>query len=519
MSSSLLQHPTLLKADHSGSYVALNPRFRDQDNKSLRTLHAALANGHATIVTVGTSESEGQNATTLANRWVELLRDILGAYYNPVGVRSGGGYYPFFYAGPNVEPLSPFTLGVGSGIKTHFGLGQRSWQIASANVAITGTLVCSSFDLFYVTSAASGSFTVTIDGTLVATIDASPALSDGNKWNSGALGLGPHTIVVTPTSATSVTVNGVRTYQNNENTGIHVLDGGQSGSKTNDWLTLNSFWQANIAAVAPDAVILETGTNDWGGNVDVNSFATQLTSLIALIRSVAPNASIILPVMFERQAAGATQTWLQFVNAIYTVAVADGNCFVVDMYQRFQPGNQSSANAPWSLIDSDLVHMTDKGQKFWVDALADAIMPHARNAAPAYPKTLQVPVWATPAAQTNWSAVAQNNLYFNATTVLSTGVQNALIAFDVLLAAGTYSLDLLHRQSTNRGIYTVTVDGTTVGTVDGYAASAVSTASRLTGIAVTGTGPHRVQLQMLTKNGSSSSYFGDISGLSLTRTA
>ncbi|HWU23656.1 MAG TPA: hypothetical protein VN088_19110 [Nocardioides sp.] len=100
----------------------------------------------------------------------------------------------------------------------------------------------------------------------------------------------------------------------------------------------------------------------------------------------------------------------------------------------------------------------------------------------------------------------------------SDGAQNDAISFDFVSGAGTYSLELYYLPFTNRGIYTVSVDGVTVGTVDGYLASLSPQRAVLTGIALTA-GQHTVTLTMATKNASSSGYIGMVDRIMLTRTA
>lgn len=100
----------------------------------------------------------------------------------------------------------------------------------------------------------------------------------------------------------------------------------------------------------------------------------------------------------------------------------------------------------------------------------------------------------------------------------SDGAQNDAVSFDFACGAGTYELELRHLAYTNRGTYTVKIDGVSVGTVDGYAASLTAERSTLTGIALAA-GTHVVTLLMATKNASSISYFGFVERLMFTRTA
>lgn len=100
----------------------------------------------------------------------------------------------------------------------------------------------------------------------------------------------------------------------------------------------------------------------------------------------------------------------------------------------------------------------------------------------------------------------------------SDGAINDAISFDFAAGAGTYSLELFHLPFTNRGIYTVKADTTTIGTVDGYATSLSPQRAVLTGIVLTA-GQHVITLLMASKNASSSSYIGMVEHMTLTRTA
>jgi hypothetical protein len=55
--------------------------------------------------------------------------------------------------------------------------------------------------------------------------------------------------------------------------------------------------------------------------------------------------------------------------------------------------------------------------------------------------------------------------------ITNAGVQNAYIEWDVALTPGAWYLDLLYLDGTNSGIYTVTVNGAALGTIDGYNAT------------------------------------------------
>lgn len=101
---------------------------------------------------------------------------------------------------------------------------------------------------------------------------------------------------------------------------------------------------------------------------------------------------------------------------------------------------------------------------------------------------------------------------------LSDGAQNDSISFDFACEAGTYTIELLHLAYVNRGIYTIQVDGVSVGAIDGYAAALTAARSRLAGVALTA-GRHVITILMATQNVSASGYVGLVERLVLTQTA
>lgn len=125
------------------------------------------------------------------------------------------------------------------------------------------------------------------------------------------------------------------------------------------------------------------------------------------------------------------------------------------------------------------------------------------------------------AAHNSWNNLVHNSVDFLNVRRLN-GASNADQAWVEWetnpLLSGTWAFSLLHTAGSNRGIYTVTLDGATIATVDGYAASDTTTRSLVTGISVPTDGAKTLRIATSTKNPSSSSYRGVISALSLQRT-
>jgi hypothetical protein len=99
--------------------------------------------------------------------------------------------------------------------------------------------------------------------------------------------------------------------------------------------------------------------------------------------------------------------------------------------------------------------------------------------------------------------------------LLSSGAQNDEINWVINLPAGIYRWDLFHFMDNNRGIYSLYIDGSLVGAIDGNAGSQVRRSS-VSGISIDGGTPIEVKIKMATTT--SSNYFGTIFSTFLTRT-
>lgn len=94
------------------------------------------------------------------------------------------------------------------------------------------------------------------------------------------------------------------------------------------------------------------------------------------------------------------------------------------------------------------------------------------------------------------------------------------IGWNVLLGAGTWTLTLIHSTNTNRGIYTVKLDSTTIGTIDGYAATpALNVVNEITSISVATSAMYTLKFVMASKNASSSNYYYSLLWITFRRTA
>ena len=103
----------------------------------------------------------------------------------------------------------------------------------------------------------------------------------------------------------------------------------------------------------------------------------------------------------------------------------------------------------------------------------------------------------------------------------SAGNNTDHIEYLVPMAAGTWTIYVWVRRSSNTGIITISLDGggTPEGTIDTYNASADAFRGSVAGITVASTGLKTLRLATATKNASSSGFFATLRGIALRRTA
>lgn len=101
----------------------------------------------------------------------------------------------------------------------------------------------------------------------------------------------------------------------------------------------------------------------------------------------------------------------------------------------------------------------------------------------------------------------------------SSTAQNDAIAWDLILAAGTWDAHFHVRKSSNTGIITLQQAGADQGTVDTYAAAAAFAKVSVTGFTVATTGKKRMNVKAATKNASSSGYLLELYAIEFRRTA
>lgn len=91
-----------------------------------------------------------------------------------------------------------------------------------------------------------------------------------------------------------------------------------------------------------------------------------------------------------------------------------------------------------------------------------------------------------------------------------------LIEYGIVLSAGNYNISFYNRKSSNVGIMTNSIDGSSLGAVDLYAASPAYLKTSYNGVALS-EGYHVFQLKVTGKNASSAGFAVQYFGFSLAR--
>ncbi len=512
----------------SGRKVAAAPHDRALSDRGphYRTFRAALAdraNSPVDILAFGDSIVTGAQASSMDKRWLNRLRDALRAQYQPAGVPGGEGYVQMnsTYNSPWTNSTSPAPTdpvdGFSQSTSGGFGIGGRDYaSTAYSELTFYGTGV----NVHYRKASGAGTFTVSVDSAVSGTGYALVNASNGSTVNGSVqavtgLTAGKHTLRITGTTGT-VHIEGVVLFNGDESKGIRVYDGGRSGISTVFYNSTNTRWQGAVTAVQPDAVVFMLGTNDYRlAGTKPHEIVANVISLVTSIRAactIPPSVLILLPFLPSNNSA--TAPYLAYYDAIMRAAGVLGDVDVLDFYHLF--GSDIQANVH-GLLNADLTHPSDKGYQFMADTIAGRLAPGGAQLPPSQPQVGIVPEFYESAVGTWTFAVATGRP--GNKQIASTGAQNESVTYRRHLSAGTWKLQIVGTVANSLGIYTVYLDGTSVGTIDAYAASSSWGTLSLTGITVPTTGLHEITLKMATKNASSSAYGGQLSDIMLTRTA
>lgn len=140
----------------------------------------------------------------------------------------------------------------------------------------------------------------------------------------------------------------------------------------------------------------------------------------------------------------------------------------------------------------------------------------------ATPYLIDIIPWFTPIASVGtWSFGTDTSSMVGGYMRNSTNAQNNEISWDVMIPAGTWTLEWFTATNVDAAIITASLSVTgALGTVDGYSASTVYNVKQsITGVVVASTAVQRLTFKAATRHASSTGWFIRLVALQLRRTA
>ena len=172
--------------------------------------------------------------------------------------------------------------------------------------------------------------------------------------------------------------------------GVQVVNFGSGGSTSANYLdTGTSNYTNNIAALQPSMVIHMIGSNDWNTDVPPAAYKTNVTAAIDAINAVltVPCVHVLIHQHSRYQATAPAYPFTAYRDALREIALANPQTVVhIDMGPDFARLGVPTPD-DFALLDTDLIHLTDRGHSF----LAEALRVRLDLAAAAAPSTATDP--------------------------------------------------------------------------------------------------------------------------------
>lgn len=248
-------------------------------------------NKQLNAVVVGDSNGEGVGSIIPTDRWVNRLQ---GALSRSLGL-SQGATYPFIppkYGYPSDD--HPVTL-TGNTVQGgyNWGYGWRAASLRDDTTVCTFTFEGTSAAVMYLEGPACGIMTVSIDGATPVVVNTNAATTKGSRrLETGPLSKGTHTVTVrrSPTTATSgqyVFLEGLLTWNEDESSGVRVIDASMTGRAMSAVTSerANFLGQAIAQTGSVGLVIVNLATNDARNGTTLTDYRARTNQLIDWLRS------------------------------------------------------------------------------------------------------------------------------------------------------------------------------------------------------------------------------------------
>jgi lysophospholipase L1-like esterase len=370
--------PTVKVGNLSTTYTPLSADGRSAlnltDYQKLMPWFAALTNRkgrRADVVIMGDSFIEGYPVTSYGLSVSANLASVLRARHPVSGVTGGRGFIgiPSTFMATNDPGGWPLALTGGAYDDTFYGFGakHRVWYASATGAKAVLTLASpiTSFDINQMINTAGHTTTGYYK------IDGGTAVPFSTYATSNASAV---THIASPAS-TSIEIGwnatgylfleGITEYNGDENAGITVHNCGYSGYTTTNWLVKSTVWPTSMKLLNPDLIVITLGTNDSAttvGNMGSASFGTNLTSLIAALRTASITCPVVISMAWDTPLAK-VEPWVNYVNAAKAVAAADATVLCVDNSARM-PAAGSAQGTALGLYHTDQAHGNANGNAY-----------------------------------------------------------------------------------------------------------------------------------------------------------
>jgi lysophospholipase L1-like esterase len=219
-----------------------------------------------------------------------------------------------------------------------------------------------------VTAGPSAAFSISIDGGAPYVVPQRADVAGPVVTRVEGLTKGEHTVVVSLVDPGTMYLAAVGFVPSS---GVVVQNAGYSGSTTEDWRD-EQFGRGRIlfqsSNVAPDAIVIELGCNDWNAGVDQATFRSRLDSIVA--RAQGTGATVLLAVSHFSENGAAT--WPPYVKTIYDIADAR-DLALLDLSDRLGYYHERNANGASYDLSSDSTHLTPAGNAVKAEAWLDLL--------------------------------------------------------------------------------------------------------------------------------------------------
>jgi lysophospholipase L1-like esterase len=328
---------------------------------------AALADvdeSPARWLAVGDSLTEGQGASSVDARWVDLARDDLQAAHPVDGVAGGVGYRPAVFAtfGPD-SPWGDWAADRQGGVTFDTispALGFRSLELdpgAQVSWPVTGTDV----DLWW--AGGGGSFTWDVDGTRQGRVDTGDSVASSSVTPIEGLDAGAHTVTVTADgdSDEPVVLYGLAAFDGDRDRGVTLYDSARSGATTTTFTDDLSGWLEAVAAARPDVVTITLGANDLR-SLDPEEFADGYLDIVEGLQGLDAPPTIVVVDEFpvaSGLADSARAPISEYADALDAI-VDETGVVSVSLGEALVSSGGTDLR---SLLSSDGLHPNDAGQR------------------------------------------------------------------------------------------------------------------------------------------------------------